>query len=255
MQPLKDVYDQRYAGDYRHELSGHEVARWEALEHFATDVLALNGARRVLDYGAGVGLHVGLWDKIFPSAELSFCDISSVAQDKFRARFPAHAEKYALIENGRAGFDDHTFDVVASVEVMEHVEDLAGYLGDIRRLLKPGGTFLWTTPCANEFSIEHALSKLAGRIEPTHEGYRRWSWEDPTHLRRLRSREIAEVLQRSGFEAPQFRFRSHLFSFLCTYAPPRRLLKTQRERLMTLDYRLFRRLPNGASMLGAARAR
>lgn len=254
MKKLKEVYDQRYAGNYREQLSGFEIARWEALDHFITHVLAINDANRVLDYGAGVGLHVGLWEKLFPESSLHFCDISSVAMEKFRLKYPSHADSYCLIRDGHAGFDDSSFDVVVSVEVMEHVEDLTGYLKDIHRLLKPGGRFVWTTPCANELSIEHIFSFLTGKIEKTNEGYRRWGWEEPTHIRRLRSREITKAIKECGFDNILFRFRSHLFSFVCTYSPPRSKFKNLREKLITLDYSLFRRLPNGASMLGSARA-
>jgi SAM-dependent methyltransferase len=252
LQELKEVYDQRYAGDYREQLAGFEIARWEALDHFITHVLAINDAKRVLDYGAGVGLHVGLWEKLFPESSLHFCDISSVAKEKFRLKHPSHADSYCLVHNCHADLDDSSFDVVVSVEVMEHVENLTGYLKDIHRLLKPGGRFVWTTPCANELSIEHIFSFLTGKIEETNEGYRRWRWEDPTHIRRVRSREITKVLKECGFDNILFRFRSHLFSFVCTYCPPRSKFKDLREKLMTLDYRLFRRLPNGASMLGSA---
>lgn len=246
------VYDQRYSGNYREQLTGYEIARWEALSHFITHVLNLGSAKNVLDYGAGRGLHVDLWEKTFPGADLYFCDISPVAKEKFSEKYLRHANRYHLIEDNQSGFSDNTFDVIVSVEVMEHVEDLDFYLRDIHRLLKPGGYFVWTTPCANQLSIEHVFSVLTRKVEQTKEGYRRWTWEDPTHLRRLRTKEIDGLLRSKGFSEVYFRFRSHLFSFLCTYLP---IPYTQhlRNRLMTLDYSLFRRLPNGASMLGGAK--
>jgi hypothetical protein len=42
----------------------------------------------LLDYGAGVGLHVGFWEKLFPDASLHFCDISSVANENFGIKYP-----------------------------------------------------------------------------------------------------------------------------------------------------------------------
>lgn len=254
MHSLKQVYDQRYTGDYREHLSGFEIARWQALEHFITHNIETKEASKALDYGAGIGMHVDLWEKVFPGLSLNFCDISSVAKEKFGLRYPSRADSYGLIHDGHASFDDNSFDVVVSVEVMEHVEDLNGYFKDIHRLLKPGGTFVWTTPCANKLSIEHIFSFLTGKIENTSEGYIRWAWEDPTHIRRLRSREVKMSMRECGFDNILFRFRSHFFSFICTHSPPRKKFKTLREKLMTLDYRLFRRFPNGASMLGAAKA-
>lgn len=246
------VYDQRYSGDYREHLCGFEIARWIAIEHFITYVLKLGSAKKVLDYGAGRGLHVNLWEKTFREAELHFCDISPVAMEKFKTKYPRYADSYYLLHENQLALTDNTFDVVVSVEVMEHVEDLDLYLRDISRLLKPGGYFVWTTPCANFFSIEHVFSAITGKIERTKEGYRRWTWEDPTHLRRLRSNEIEGLLRQKGFSDVCFRFRSHFFSFVCTYAPTGRA-QHLRDKLMTLDYSLFRCFSNGASMIGGAK--
>jgi 2-polyprenyl-3-methyl-5-hydroxy-6-metoxy-1,4-benzoquinol methylase len=247
------VYDQRYQGDYRQDLGGYEFARWEALEHFLGKCLQLGAAARILDYGAGSGLHVELWEKAFPHGTLYFCDISSVAKRKFSAKYPRHAERYFLIGDPAADRGG-LFDVIVSVEVMEHVDDLHQYLTDVYSLLKPGGYFVWTTPCGNVGSIEQIYCRLTGAIDATPEGYRRWSWEDPTHVRRLKSAEIQSVLMQQGFSDVVFRFRSHLFSFLCTYLPSM-WFTGLRNSMMKLDYRLFRRLPNGASMIGAARRR
>jgi len=245
------VYDDRYRGAYRKRRSGYEVARAAALEHFVAEVAKVSDARRVLDYGAGAGMHVDIWRRAFPKAELSFTDISQVALDALAEAHPDLAPRAKRIEGGRAPFEDAAFDVVVSVEVLEHVEDLDGYLSDILRLLRPGGTFVWTTPCGNRGSIEHLYSRATGQVQSTPEGYRRWAWEDPTHLRRVRTHELSRRLERVGFIHPVYRLRSHVFSFLCSQTPIRRV-RPVAERLMKLDYALLRRLPNGASMLGAA---
>lgn len=252
MTTFAESYDSRYANNYRSSLNGYEIARWKALDHFVTRALKLSSAQTVLDYGSGSGLHLELWEKIFPNAELSFCDISPVAMEKFGAKHPRYAERYALVRDNVAGFPAGRFDVVVSIEVMEHVEHLIPYIKDIHRLLKPGGYYVWTTPCANACSVEHAFAFATSRIVPTPEGYRRWRWEDPGHLRRLKSREIRAILHGQGFSDVRFRFRAHLFSFLCTYILPKRFARLG-NRFMTLDYSLFRYLPNGASMIGVAR--
>jgi SAM-dependent methyltransferase len=247
-----DIYDKKYATGYRSELTGYETARMKAIRHFLHKVISVSNPQRILDYGAGRGLHVPLWTDIFPASDLFLCDVSSVAMQNCIKMHSDLFDRYRLIENNRADFQDETFDLIVSVEVMEHVEDLSAYLSDIFRLLRPGGIFVFTTPCANICSIEHVYAVLTGRIDTTEEGYRRWRWEDPTHLRRMRSREMQHHLFLAGFHRIVFRFRSHLFSFLCTYLPPRNRFTGIRNWLMTLDYKLFRRLPNGASILCAA---
>src|SRR3990172_4484408 len=70
-------------------------------------------------------------------------------------------------------FPDTSFDIVISVEVMEHVANLDSYLNDIHRLLKPEGTFIWTTPCANRFSIEHIVNVITKQAEKTNKKKRK----------------------------------------------------------------------------------
>jgi ubiquinone/menaquinone biosynthesis C-methylase UbiE len=246
------LYDNKYASGYRSELSGYEIAREQAIFHFVKKVMSVPNPQRILDYGAGRGLHVPLWHRIFPTVELCMCDISSVARQSCVEHYNDLSEHYKLIVGNRADFPDSSFDIIVSVEVMEHVADISAYLSDVFRLLRPGGMFIFTTPCANVCSIEHIYALLTGKIDQTEEGYRRWRWEDPTHLRRLQSSEMQHHLFLAGFHRTVLRFRSHLFSFLCTYLPPKNRFMRIRNWLMTLDYTLFRRLPNGASILCAA---
>jgi ubiquinone/menaquinone biosynthesis C-methylase UbiE len=248
---FSSIYDHRYASGYRDNLSGYEIARWKALDGLISHTLHLGDAKKVLDYGGGSGLHVGLWEKLFPKAELHFCDISSVAKEKFQEKYPQRSNQYFMIDNNKAQCEDTSYDVVVSIEVMEHVENLQLYIRDIQRVLKPGGVFIWTTPCANIFSIEHLYSLFTRQIELTADGYQRWKWEDPTHLRRLTSKEAEMLLLQSKFSNIRFRFRAHFFSFVISRLPGRRG-QWLRNFLMTLDYSLFRLLPNGASMIGFA---
>jgi SAM-dependent methyltransferase len=254
-----DIYDKRYEGDYRAALCGYEFSRWDALKHFIPRVVGKSNARRVLDYGSGRGLFAPLWEEVFPKAELWFCDLSATALAKLGEDFPRHAERCALVTNNHAKLADESFEVVVSIEVMEHVVDLGAYLRDIHRLLSPGGTFIWTTPCANVLSIEHLYALITGQIDPTPEHYRRWRWEDPTHLRRLKTREIRRILKDIGFSSVGFRLWSHFFSFFMTYVAPqvrpyrlRPILQRHERFLINLDYTYLRWLPNGASMLGYA---
>ena len=43
-------------------------------------------------------------------------------------------------------FDDNNFDCAIATEVLEHVPDTLHYLSEIHRVLKPNGTFFFTTP-------------------------------------------------------------------------------------------------------------
>lgn len=48
--------------------------------------------------------------------------------------------------NGGLPFGDASFDVVFSIEGIEHLEDRHRYVRELHRILKPGGTLILTTP-------------------------------------------------------------------------------------------------------------
>jgi SAM-dependent methyltransferase len=48
--------------------------------------------------------------------------------------------------NGRLPFGNASFDVALSIEGIEHLEDRFAYLRELRRVLKPQGTLILTTP-------------------------------------------------------------------------------------------------------------
>lgn len=45
-----------------------------------------------------------------------------------------------------SGLPDEAYDFVVSVEVLEHVEEDSLFVSEVSRVLRPGGTFLMTTP-------------------------------------------------------------------------------------------------------------
>ena len=58
--------------------------------------------------------------------------------------------------NDRLPLEDETADVVICQEGIEHVHNQLGLLGELNRILKPGGRLLLTTP-----SISHARARLS----------------------------------------------------------------------------------------------
>lgn len=254
MNENKDIYNKMYLSGYRNSLSGYEIARWNALDHFIRKVVRKSDVRNVVDYGCGNGLFYPLLKSLFPMSEVFGADISSVAIEQLKEKHPEIANKVDVINDDKTNFSDGFFDVVISVEVMEHVADLGKYLMEIHRILKKDGVFVWTTPCANKHSFEHLYSKLTDQIELSSIGCTRWKWEDPTHLRRLTSKEAQRELEKIGFKDVEFRFRAHIFSFVFT----RLSSKTPKlsglfQKMMHLDYMFFRKFGNGASMIGVAK--
>ena len=52
---------------------------------------------------------------------------------------------FHVIDGDTLPFDDHTFDMVVSFQVIEHVTAVEPYLHEIQRVLKPRGKALFTT--------------------------------------------------------------------------------------------------------------
>ena len=52
----------------------------------------------------------------------------------------------ARMSGDRLGFQDATFDLVLSFDVFEHIADSDAHLGEVRRVLRPGGIYALQTP-------------------------------------------------------------------------------------------------------------
>ncbi len=84
------------------------------------------------------------------------------------ADFDAHPELQepgyfcTLAADGSAPFPDHFFDLIAARWVLEHVARPARFLGEVRRLLRPGGRFVALTVNAGHYTA--AFSFLAGLL-------------------------------------------------------------------------------------------
>lgn len=103
--------------------------------------------KKVLDLGCGTGY--GTAAIASSASEAIGVDISGTAVRQASERFPADNLTFTQIqpvEDGPLPFADASFDVVLSFQVVEHVPDVAAYVAEVRRVLRPGGTFLCVTP-------------------------------------------------------------------------------------------------------------
>jgi SAM-dependent methyltransferase len=85
-----------------------------------------------------------------------------------------------------AELPDHYFDVVSMQDCLEHLPEPLEALGRVRRLLRPGGAFLATTP-----DVDSWLRRIQGRS---------WvSLKFPEHVVLYARGTLRRALERSGF--------------------------------------------------------
>ena len=94
-----------------------------------------------------------------------------------------------LIENTSAPYSDDSFDLVTCIETIEHVPEgeLAPLISEMKRVLKPGGVLLITTP--NEENLEENLNYCPFCDTEFH----RWQ-----HQRSLCTHDVEHLILESG---------------------------------------------------------
>jgi SAM-dependent methyltransferase len=124
--------------------------------------IVLNERARVLDFGCGSGSYVYEYrDEGFDAYGFEV----SPASVKFRKPEDERFFCFSPPEGYRIPFDSGFFDFVFSCEVFEHVPDYDAALGEIARVLKPGGVSIHTFPARYRLLEPHVRVPLGGFIQ------------------------------------------------------------------------------------------
>ncbi len=139
----RDVYGPQYA----EEAAPYSFVTLVDLERIATAIGVLPG-QTLVDIGCGQG-GPGMWVARTTGAQLTGIDISPIAVAQAAGRAMAFGlEGRARFQTGEfaaTGMPDAAFDAAISVDVLWVAPDKPAALREVARILRPGGTFVFTS--------------------------------------------------------------------------------------------------------------
>jgi 2-polyprenyl-3-methyl-5-hydroxy-6-metoxy-1,4-benzoquinol methylase len=160
--------------------------------------LAPGGGEAALEVGPGSGVYLP------PLASLYRRVVASDVERAYLLQLAPLADRHpnlTLVEDDitRSALEEESFDFVLCTEVLEHLDDSARALAGIRRLLRPGGVLLMSTP--QRYSTLELAAKVAflpGVIDVVRAIYREPVLETG-HINLLTAREAERQLANAGF--------------------------------------------------------
>lgn len=110
---------------------------------------------KCLDYGCGLGHIIGYFleeDINIFGVDMSEESVDAVNKKYFGRRNWGGAK---VFDGNRLPYEDNMFDLITCTEVIEHIlpKHMELFLSELKRILKPGGRLLLTTPNNEDFSV------------------------------------------------------------------------------------------------------
>lgn len=121
---------------------------------FAIDLVF---GRRVADIACGTGYGATMLAEN-GAKEVLGMDISEEALLAAREHCPHPRVSFAIADaQNLTSMQDGAFDVVVSFETIEHLNNVRAYIGEMARILRPGGKFVVSTPDRRLASVMHCF--------------------------------------------------------------------------------------------------
>ncbi len=144
---------------------------------------ALVKERDILEVGCGRGL---MLSNLISAKKRSGIDPSSEAIEFAKTHIPEANLQVAFAQ--KLPFEDNTFDLVYSLEVIEHVKEYELMVSEVERVLKPGGIIFIQTP---NYPIKRFYDLIFWAF-----GKRLELADDYTHVSKLSSFKLRSVLKK-----------------------------------------------------------
>ena len=123
--------------------AGLPETQYEHLHRYAL-AQSLAAGRDVVDLGCGEGY--GAHRLSLVARSVRAVDLAAEAVSAARVRYAASHLRFLVGDATHTGLEDASADLVVAFEIYEHLENPADLLAEARRLLRPGGLLLVSTP-------------------------------------------------------------------------------------------------------------
>ncbi|MDZ4793651.1 MAG: class I SAM-dependent methyltransferase [Bacteroidota bacterium] len=147
------------------------------IEHLHRYAVALDfvAGKKVLDIACGEGYGAKLLAK--SAVEVMGVDIDQTVIEEAKKKYTGNNLQFREGSTSSIPAEDNYFDTVISFETLEHVEEHDQFLAEIKRVLKPGGQLLISTP------DKHQYTELA-------------NYKNPYHKKELYEKDFKELLKK-----------------------------------------------------------
>ena len=183
---LQDFYSEGYFNDSEGEGFGDYIFEKKAMEYTAQyrlksiQTLAPD-AKNLIDVGCGMGFFLNVAKNYY---SVSGVEISQYASSYARNELGLNVLSGTL---ERSCFPTSHFNIVTLWDVLEHVADPMSFVKEIRRILKPMGLLVFSTP--NVGSLMCKLQRQSWRL-----------YDFPYHLSCFSVRTVKYLLKECNFE-------------------------------------------------------
>jgi cyclopropane fatty-acyl-phospholipid synthase-like methyltransferase len=178
----QDLYDSTWTGGL--ECGKEQRGNLQTNLEFLSRTGLLRPGDRILEIGCGIGAVVS--ELARQGCCVTGTDISRVAIEYGRSKYPGLDLQVQAAEE--LAFADETFDVVLSFDLFEHIARIDRHVGEVHRVLKPQGYYLFQTPNKLSNATFETLSHRSLKWRRYHP-----SLHTPGQLRRRLARHGFEV--------------------------------------------------------------
>jgi len=170
---------------------------------FMRRISGLRPGGRVLEIGCGNGNGTRLIRKYFQPERISAVDLDPRMLRLARMLNRHPSVIYSQADASSLPFGDEEFDAVFDFGIIHHIPEWKKAFDEVRRVLKPGGEFLFEELCADSF-----LSRLGPLVKKI---------TDHPYAEMFSARELEGYLKKTGFSLPPL-CRIPVFGIIDLYA-------------------------------------